>query len=119
MEQGHEAAREECATWRELIHLRELPGDGTGRVVEIDGYRLAVFWVDGAPHVLDDECPHEGASLGDGIVQTGEVTCPWHGWHFGIADGRNTDGLAACVRVHLARAREDGMIEVALGSQRA
>jgi nitrite reductase/ring-hydroxylating ferredoxin subunit len=87
-------------------------------VVEIDGYRLAVFCVDGEPRVLDDECPHEGASLGDGVVQGGEVTCPWHGWHFRIADGRNTDGLAACVRVHVARAREDRMIEVALDEKR-
>jgi nitrite reductase/ring-hydroxylating ferredoxin subunit len=112
------SARETRSTWRELIPLHELPDDGTGRVIEIEGYRLAVFCIDGVPRVLDDECPHEGASLGAGVVQDGEVTCPWHGWHFGITDGRNTDGLAACVRVHVARAREDGMVEALLDNER-
>lgn len=96
------------------MHRGELPIDGTGRVIEIAGHRLAVFWIDGAPRVLDDECPHEGASLGDGVVIDGDVTCPWHGWHFSVASGANTDGLAACVRVHPARVREDGVVEVEL-----
>lgn len=117
MEGNCSRAPESSATWTEVGSVSELPDDGTGRVVEIGGHRLAVFCIDGVPHVLDDECPHEGASLGDGVVLNGEVTCPWHGWHFGIADGQNTDGLAACVRVHRARAREDGVIEVALDAK--
>lgn len=105
--------------WRALIDASELPDDGGGCVVEIEGHRLAVFQIDGRPHVVDDECPHEGASLGAGVVIDGEVTCPWHGWHFALADGRNTDGLAACVRVHPARRREDGTIEAQLDSEPA
>ena len=98
--------------WLPLLAFAELPTDGTGKVVEHGDLRLAVFAIDGAPRVLDDTCPHEGASLGDGVVSGGEVTCPWHGWHFDLASGRNTDGLPECVRVYDARVR-DGTVECA------
>jgi len=99
--------------WLPLLAFAELPTDGAGKVVEAGDLRLAVFAIDGAPHVLDDTCPHEGASLGDGVVNAGEVTCPWHGWHFDLASGCNTDGLPECVRVYEARVRADGTVECA------
>lgn len=107
-----------CDRWLALTPRQSLPTDGTGRVIEVEGCRFAVFAIDGAVHVVDDECPHEGASLGDGVVIDGDVTCPWHGWHFRLANGENTDGLAACVRVYRARVREDDVIEVNLTDAR-
>lgn len=105
--------------WTPLVRADELPRDGTGRVVEVAGHRIAVFWIEGAPHVIDDECPHEGGSLGEGVVLDGDVTCPWHGWHFRVRDGRNTDGLAACVAVHAARVSAEGFVEARLVGARA
>lgn len=105
--------------WRAIVEAKTLPRDGTGATIEIDGRRLAVFWIDDRPHVLDDECPHRGASLGLGVCVGGDVTCPWHGWHFSLATGANTDGLACVVRVFAARVREDGWIEVDLDARAA
>lgn len=105
--------------WHPLVPLQSLPSDGTGRVVELPGCRLAVFAIDGAVHVVDDECPHEGASLGDGVVIDGEVTCPWHGWHFQLQSGQNTDGLAACVHVYPTRIVDNEMVEVNLRAARS
>jgi nitrite reductase/ring-hydroxylating ferredoxin subunit len=108
--------RETRATsrWCSLLHQSELPQDGTGRVVEIEGFRLAVFLADGSPRVIDDECPHAGGSLGEGILSGGEVTCPWHAFHFDVCSGRNTDGLEDSVLVYPVRVRADGTIEVQL-----
>lgn len=90
--------------WRDLgCREGDLPTDGTGRCVELGGRRYAVFHHAGRVHVLDDACPHMGASLGDGVLSRGEVTCPWHGWHFDLASGCNADGLEARVAVHPAR----------------
>jgi nitrite reductase (NADH) small subunit/3-phenylpropionate/trans-cinnamate dioxygenase ferredoxin subunit len=36
---------------------------------------------------IDDYCPHMGASLAEGTVEEGVVTCPWHGWEFRLSDG--------------------------------
>ena len=100
--------------WTEVAHRDQVPTDGSGLVVETAAHRLAVFVVDGAAHVLDDACPHQGASLGLGVTKAGEVTCPWHGWHFALASGENTDGLGECVRVHECRMGTDGRIEARL-----
>jgi len=105
---------ESLTRWTPLLPLTDLPTDGEGRTVELDGLRLAVFHLDGKVHVLDDECPHAGASLGSGICVSGEVTCPWHGWHFRLGDGENTDGLPDKVAVFAARVSPEGVVEAAL-----
>ena len=40
---------------------------------------------------IDDMCPHMGASLADGFVEDGIVTCRWHYWRFRLADGAWAD----------------------------
>jgi len=45
------------------------------------------------------------------------VACPWHSGHFDLRRGCNTDGLDEhAVRVHAARVRADGVVEVALAT---
>ena len=108
-------------TWHATIALDSLPTDGTGRVVELEiegaSFRLALFVCeDGEVRCLDDACPHQGASLGDGVLAGGDVTCPWHAWHFDPKTGENTDGLDACVAVHPVRVNAAGVVEVALAA---
>jgi len=99
--------------WIELLPLKELPTDGTGLAMEVEGRQLAVFHHEGAVRVLDGVCPHQGALLGDGVISRGEVTCPFHGWHFDLVTGESGDGLEECVSVHRARVSRTGMVEVA------
>ena len=98
--------------WTELLPLADLPTDGTGRALEVCGKQLAVFRHEGAVRVLDGACPHQGALLGDGVISRGEVTCPFHGWHFDLVSGASGDGLEECVAVHEVRVSEAGMVEV-------
>ena len=99
--------------WTELLPLADLPTDGTGRALEVAGRQLAVFHHAGAVRILDGVCPHQGALLGDGMISRGEVTCPFHGWHFNLVTGESGDGLEECVAVHETRVSETGMGEVA------
>jgi nitrite reductase/ring-hydroxylating ferredoxin subunit len=92
----------------------ELPDDGCGLTFEIGSRRVALFRHEGRVHAIDDQCPHQGASLGMGIALAGEVTCPWHAWHFDLTTGQNTDGLAACVAVFPLRVGASGTLEVGL-----
>ncbi|MDR5753800.1 MULTISPECIES: aromatic ring-hydroxylating dioxygenase subunit alpha [unclassified Caballeronia] len=43
-----------------------------------------VVWRDeaGRVHVWRDYCPHRGAQLSLGLVQAGELVCPYHGWRY-------------------------------------
>jgi nitrite reductase/ring-hydroxylating ferredoxin subunit len=81
---------------------------------EVGARRVALFRHAGRVHAIDDQCPHQGGSLGMGVVLAGEVTCPWHAWHFDLASGRNTDGLSARVAVFPLRIGEAGTLEVGL-----
>ena len=61
---------------------------GHGRVVEVDGRRLALFRVGDEVLCVDDRCPHAGGSLAKGSLQGCQVRCPRHGWRFDLRNGK-------------------------------
>ena len=61
--------------------------EGEGRTFAVNDRLVAVFLTQGEYFAIDDLCPHMGASLGDGAVENGMVTCPWHAWRFRVSDG--------------------------------
>ena len=61
--------------------------EGQGRTFTVNDRLVAVFFERGEYQAIDDLCPHMGASLGDGPVVDGIVTCPWHAWRFRTSDG--------------------------------
>jgi nitrite reductase/ring-hydroxylating ferredoxin subunit len=112
---GPSAARTaEGLVWHPLVRESEVPDDGSGLAFEVGSRRVALFRHDGRLHAIDDQCPHQGASLGMGIALAGEVTCPWHAWHFDLSSGCNTDGLSARVEVFPLRVGPGGTLEVGL-----
>lgn len=105
----------EAGGWVPVGKFDELLDDGTGKTVEAGEEAVAVFRVGERVHVVQDTCPHEGASLGCGVLSRGEVTCPWHGWHFDLEAGGSTDGLPDRLRVFETRVDEDGEVWARLG----
>lgn len=63
---------------------------GSGKCVEVEGKRIAVFNLGNEFFAIDDTCPHAGASLSEGTVEGEEVECPWHGARFRIKSGEVT-----------------------------
>ncbi len=61
--------------------------DGKGAAFEVNGRVVAVFNDAGTYRAIDDMCPHMGASLSTGFLESSEVTCPWHGWRFDTRTG--------------------------------
>src|SRR5262249_10915623 len=60
---------------------------GSGKLVEVEGKRIAVFNVGGRYYATDDTCPHRGGPLSEGVLQDDVVTCPWHGSKFNVTTG--------------------------------
>lgn len=65
--------------------------DGTALVVEAarngTGADIAVFASAGRFYALDDICTHRYASLADGRISEGTVSCPAHGARFSLCTG--------------------------------
>lgn len=55
---------------------------------------VAVYRVDGELYACADVCPHQGATLSQGELQAGIVTCPRHGSQFDVRSGHRTRGPA-------------------------
>ena len=89
--------------------------EGQGRTVAIGSKLIAVFAEDGRYFAIDDVCPHMGASLSDGYVEKGIVTCPWHAWRFRLADGAWADNPRIKIGCYPVRVVNDE-IQVALGA---
>lgn len=77
--------------------------EGEGKTVTVGDRLVAVFCIDGGYQAIDDLCPHQGASLGAGCVEDGEVFCPWHGWRFRLDDGKWADNPRLGVEVFETR----------------
>lgn len=61
---------------------------GTGRLVEVEGRRIALFAAGSAFYAVDDTCTHRGCPLSKGTLQGESVTCPCHGSIFDLRTGQ-------------------------------
>ena len=82
--------------------------EGEGRSFQVDDRLVAVFQQNGSYHAIDDLCPHMGASLGAGYLDSvGLVTCPWHAWRFCVRDGKWADNPRLSVDTFDVRVEDD------------
>jgi nitrite reductase/ring-hydroxylating ferredoxin subunit len=66
-------------------------GDDEVLKVELPGRpAIAVYKVDGAFFATDDLCTHGDASLSEGVIDDGQIICPYHGGMFDIRSGEAT-----------------------------
>ncbi|HEY5987292.1 MAG TPA: Rieske 2Fe-2S domain-containing protein [Streptosporangiaceae bacterium] len=76
---------------------------------------LAVYQVAGRLYAIADLCPHAGAPLSSGEVESAVVSCPRHGSRFDIRTGERLRGPAdadvACYRL----AQQEGQVFLLLG----
>lgn len=69
-------------------------GDGDVKTIpaKVTGWSDAItVFRDGDDfYALDDTCPHESASLGEGWLENGEIECPLHQSRFSLKTGAVT-----------------------------
>ena|SRR5215217_1120066 len=58
------------------------------KMVEAGGRVLAVYNIEGAFYVTDDECTHGAASLSDGILDGDIIECTMHFGAFDVKTGK-------------------------------
>ncbi len=69
-----------------MAKLSDLP---PGKIIEkrILARRIAVVNDNGKLYGIESDCKHMRASLAKGTIADGVITCRWHGWRYGLADG--------------------------------
>jgi nitrite reductase/ring-hydroxylating ferredoxin subunit len=60
---------------------------GQGKMVEVNGKKIALFNLEGSFYAIDDTCTHRGGPLSEGEIEGEQVTCPWHGAIYNIKSG--------------------------------
>ena len=73
--------------WVKAVSIDEVPEDGFGHGIELDGLDIALFQWDHTLYALENLCPHLGFPLTEGAVENGAVICGWHGWRVRLSDG--------------------------------
>jgi len=103
-----------------VARISDIP-PGDRKLFTIAGRPIVVFNIRGEFFALLNRCPHQGASLADGLLtgfvnpskpgkycyeRQGEIIrCPWHGWEFDIATGQSWfDPAKTKVRSYKAQA---------------
>jgi nitrite reductase (NADH) small subunit len=94
----------------ENIPLRE------GRPVRLGTLEIAIFNLGDRFLATDNQCPHQGGPLCDGIVTGSSVVCPLHAWKIDLDTGavaRPATAKDHCVTTYPTRV-EDGIVSVNL-----
>jgi len=73
--------------WIRVASVSEIPTEGLGHAVKVEGIGIAIFRSGNLLYAIEDLCPHLGFPLSEGIMQSGQVICGWHGWHIRLEDG--------------------------------
>lgn len=60
---------------------------GQGKMVEVNGKKIALFNLEGSFYAIDDTCTHRGGPLSEGEIEGEQVTCPLHGATYNIKSG--------------------------------
>jgi len=81
------AARGLAGYWYPVMQSRTLR-ERKPRSLRLFGDAVMVFRERGTVYALRDRCPHRGVPLSLGRQEfCGTITCRYHGWTFGLADG--------------------------------
>ncbi len=103
---------------------------GRKLIVAGEGYSVGVFNVDGQFYALKNLCPHDGAPLCQGHIQTTHrpsevgqfvpdlagriLRCPWHGWEFDVVTGKGLYDREGRVATYAVEVDEDGELIIIL-----
>lgn len=69
-------------------------GDNSGKEVNVNGTRIALFHANGKYYALEALCRHQDKPIAPGKLDGEVVECPWHSWHYNVRTGELLDYLS-------------------------
>jgi nitrite reductase (NADH) small subunit len=80
------------------LKVSDLPEESK-KILEINGFEIALFHLNRKIHAISNICPHNGGSLGEGFVVGETVVCPLHSWKFNLVTGKSSNQTAYCIEI--------------------
>ena len=74
--------------------------DGYRKEFRVAGHEILVVHQSGQTFLLENFCPHRGVSLSKGIISSGAITCPGHGFQFDLSNGHCIKGLCSALTTY-------------------
>ncbi|MCD2172112.1 nitrite reductase small subunit NirD [Rhizobium sp. C4] len=98
--------------WIAIGHIDDIPLRGA-RCVKTPEGKIAVFrTADNEVFAIEDQCPHKGGPLSQGIVHGKAVTCPLHNFVISLESGKALGADEGAVRTIPLR-NIDGQLSIA------
>lgn len=92
-----------------VAKVGDVPTD-KGKVVEVNGRRIALFRVPGGFAAIDNACAHAGRPLGEGAYEDGVVTCHGHGWRYDVRTGKSEHNPEVGVRAYAVKVEGEDIL---------
>ena len=93
-----------------LVAANNQIAEGRVTTILINNKKVCVAHTAEGFFAVQDKCPHNGASLGNGFcTKKGSVVCPVHRYSFDLKTGRATSGGGDAARTYPIEIREDGV----------
>src|ERR1700677_2945171 len=90
----------------------ELPKTGEAKEFSVGSRTLCIANVDGVIRALDNECPHRGGPLAEGMIEEGKLICPWHAWAFDPATGATSSSQERVAVYPVNVAEEEVFVQI-------
>jgi len=91
----------------------ELPATDEAKEFSCGAKEICIANVNGTYSAMDNTCLHQGGPLGQGMVESGRVVCPWHGWEWDPKTGQASHNANAKIAVYPMKIENgDVLVEV-------
>jgi nitrite reductase/ring-hydroxylating ferredoxin subunit len=95
-----------------VARVEEIP-PGSLAHVRAGETEIALANVSGELYAVQGHCLHLEGPLGEGVLEDGVLTCPWHGWQYDVRTGLNEFDHAIKLQTYEVRV-ENGDVQVAV-----
>ncbi len=87
-------------TFTKLTTQSDLPATNEAKEFSCSNKEICIANVNGSYSAMDNICLHQGGPLGQGMIESGKVVCPWHGWEWDPKTGEATHNAKAKIAVY-------------------
>ena len=88
----------------------ELPAQDEAKEFSVGEKIICVANVGGTLTAMDNVCLHRGGPLGQGVVDSGKIVCPWHGWQYDPKTGEAAHNSAMKTKVYPIKVEGDQVL---------